>query len=67
MVQSVISVVAKRMKLNSNLAKRKKDKDEPDESCEKDWGQEIYSNSSNVVWFTMVKERWPLLVMFRLV
>ena len=39
MVQPLISLVAKRMKLSSNLAMR--DLDEPDEPWEEDWGQEI--------------------------
>ena len=50
-VQPLISVVAKRMKLSSNIAKRKIDQDEPDGPCEEDWGHKIYSSSSNVVYY----------------
>ena len=57
MVQPLISGVVKRMKMSSNLAKRKRDQDEP---YEEDWGQETYSNSSNhVMMMSMVKERLP--------
>ena len=51
-VQTLISVVAKKMKMSSNIAKRKikKKKEEPEELCEEDWGQQLYSNSSNYVY-----------------
>ena len=35
------------MRMSSNLAKWKRDEEEPEEPCEEDWGQEIFSNSSN--------------------
>ena len=41
MVQPLISGVVKKM--SSNLARMKRDQDEP---CEEDWGQETYSNTS---------------------
>ena len=37
------------MKMSSNLAKRKRDEEDPEEPCEEEWGQEIYSNPSNFV------------------
>ena len=49
MVQPLISVVAKKMSVN--IAKRKREKEEPENPCEKDWGEELYSNSSNYVLF----------------
>ena len=36
MLQPLISVVAKRMKLSSNIAKRKRDQAETNEPCEED-------------------------------
>ena len=39
------------MKMSSNLANRKRDEDELGVPCEEDWDQEIYSNSSNFVYY----------------
>ena len=47
MVQPLISVAVKKSKMNSIIAKRKREKVEPEDPCEKDWGEELYSNSSN--------------------
>ena len=51
MVQPLISVVAKKMKMSSNIAKRKRKKEEQEVHCGEDWGEEIYSNSSNFIIF----------------
>ena len=51
MVHPWISIVAKKMKMCSNIAKRKREKEEPEDPCEEDWGEELYSNSSNYVLF----------------
>ena len=50
MVQTLISDVAKKMKMSSNIAKRKREEEEQ-VHCEDDWEEELYSNSSNyVIW-----------------
>ena len=51
MVQPLISVVAKKMKMSSNIAKRKREKDKLEFHCEEDWGEERYSNSSKFIIF----------------
>ena len=51
MVQTQISDVAKKMRMSSNLAKRKRKEEEP-AHWEDEWEGELYSNSSNynVTW-----------------
>ena len=57
MVQPLISVVAKRMQMSSNLAKRKRDEEDRKNHVRKK------SIPTPVILFTMIstaKERWPL-------
>ena len=49
-VQPLISDVAKKMRMSSNLAKRKREEDEPAHP-EDDWEDEVYSNTSSFVCF----------------
>ena len=49
-VQPLISEVAKKMRMSSNLAKRKRPEDEPAHP-EDDWHDEVYSNTSSFVQF----------------
>ena len=49
MFQPLISVVAKKM--SSNIAKTNKENEEPEDPCEEDWGEKLYSNSSNYIMF----------------
>ena len=49
-VQPLISDVAKKMRMSSNLAKRKRQEDEPAHP-EDDWDDEVYSNTSSFVQF----------------
>ena len=46
MVPPLISVVAKKMKMSSNIANSKREKEEQEDPCEEDWGEELYSYSS---------------------
>ena len=51
MVQPLISDVAKKMKMISNISKRKREDEEPEVHCKEEWDKELYSNLSNyVVW-----------------
>ena len=49
-VQPLISDVAKKMRMSSNLAKRKREEEEP-AHLEDDWEGELHSNSSTFVCF----------------
>ena len=46
LVQTLISDVAKKMRMSSNLAKRKREEEEP-AHWEDEWEGELYSTSSN--------------------
>ena len=61
MVQPLISDVAKNLKMSSNIAKRKREDEEPEVHCEEDWDEELYSNSINYV---MEIGKWPLSASF---
>ena len=39
MVQPLITDVAKKMKMSSNIAKRKREDEEPKVHCEEDWDE----------------------------
>ena len=48
MVQLLISDVAKKLKMSSNIAKRKREEEEPQVNCA---NKELYSNSNDyIVW-----------------
>ena len=68
MVQTLISDVAKKMKMSSNIAKRKREEETPQVHCEDDRNEELYSNSSNyVIWNnSMEMGKRPLLAWFRI-
>ena len=46
MVQTLISEIANKMKMSSNIAKRKREEEEPQIHFEDDWDGELYSNLS---------------------
>ena len=57
-VQPLISDVAKKMRMSSNLAKRKREEEEP-AHLEDDWEGGLHSNSCTVVCLSLTKcQRW---------
>ena len=64
MVQPLISVVAKKMKMSSNIVKRKREKEEPEDHCEEDRVRNFIPIPVILYCLTsMEKERWPPLAL----